>query len=170
MNNRFLKGITLIELMIVVVIIGVLAGIAYPSYKKYSVQTRRTDGQIGLTQTANLQEKYFTQCSYYATTIAGTRACAGVGNAASILGAGATSPDGHYNIVLVAGNLSGSCSAAGASFSCGYTLYATPPSGGRQVGDGTFRIDATGVKQWAKNGDSSNYASTASYNYKWTDK
>ena len=146
--RRTQRGFTLIELMIVVVIIGILAAIAYPAYNRYSTQTRRSDAKIALTRAASLQEKFFSDCNWYATTPNGARACGtAAGNANSILGISTTSPEGHYTVAIAAGNITGGC----ATLSCGFTITATPAATGRQVGDGAFRIDALGTKQWDRN-------------------
>ena len=62
-------GFTLIELMITVVIIGVLAGIAYPGYRDYVTQARRSEAQTLLLSIVNQQEKFFSDCSWYAATL-----------------------------------------------------------------------------------------------------
>lgn len=46
MKNR--QGFTLIELLIVIAIIGILAGIAYPSYQSHMIKARRSDAQAEL--------------------------------------------------------------------------------------------------------------------------
>jgi len=55
MNNR---GITLIELLIVVVIVGILASVAIPVYSNYMVRARRADAKIGLEQIRASQEMF----------------------------------------------------------------------------------------------------------------
>ena len=148
MSHSRSPGFTLIEVMIAVVIIGIIAAIAYPSYTKYMTQTRRSDAKIALTQAASVQEKYYADCMWYAKTPNGTRACGtAAGNADTVLGISTTSPDGHYTLSITAGNITGGC----ATFDCGFTITATPTAGGRQVGDGAFRIDALGTKQWDSN-------------------
>jgi type IV pilus assembly protein PilE len=163
-TKRFSLGFTLIELMVVVVVIAVLATIAYPAYRNYTAQTRRSDAKVALTQAANQQEKFFTECNYYAANLTGTRGC-GAKSGAGILGvAGTTSPSGYYTLgAPAAGNINGGCTGASAAFDCGYTLTVTPVSTGPQAGDGAFRIDSIGNKQWDKNNDSS-------FSAKWTDK
>ena len=59
------KGFTLIELMIVIAIIGVLAAIAYPSYERYIVKSKRADMMTELQNIAsNLQSEKLAQGSY----------------------------------------------------------------------------------------------------------
>ncbi len=59
------KGFTLIELMITVAIVGILAGIAYPSYQDSVRKSRRADAQGALLGFANAMERYFTVNNSY---------------------------------------------------------------------------------------------------------
>jgi type IV pilus assembly protein PilE len=52
-------GVTLLELLISVAIVGILVSVAYPSYVSYVVKSNRTEAQRELIKLANLQEQYF---------------------------------------------------------------------------------------------------------------
>jgi type IV pilus assembly protein PilE len=69
MNNR---GFTLIELMVVVVIIGVLASFALPSYYKYSMRSIRSEGQSFILQILAEQERYYNERARYASVLGPT--------------------------------------------------------------------------------------------------
>ena len=53
------RGVTLIELMVVVAIIAILSAFAYPSYNRYVIKTKRSVAQNALLQIADRQQQFF---------------------------------------------------------------------------------------------------------------
>jgi len=60
-----MRGITLIELMIVVVIIGFMAVIAYPNYREFAARAKRNEAKAALLQIATNQERFYLQNNTY---------------------------------------------------------------------------------------------------------
>ena len=63
MNER--QGVTLIEVLIVLAILGILASLVLPSYAGYIARTRRTEGQVALIEAMQRQERYFARHNTY---------------------------------------------------------------------------------------------------------
>lgn len=140
-TKKFMRGFTLVEVMIVVVIIAILASIAVPAYNSSVRKGRRADAQASLMGLANALERQFTANGSYCD--AGTAGVGGCGGAAGDTGAptifATTSPatgTPFYNLTIQAMN------AAGNTF----TLRATPING--QIGDGVIELDNTGARRW----------------------
>lgn len=68
--NRGQRGFSLIELMIVVAILGILAGIAYPSYQDYVRRGVRASAQSYLSDLAQAQELRYQNARAYSSTAA----------------------------------------------------------------------------------------------------
>ena len=65
--NRFMRGVTLTELMIVVVIVSILAAVAYPNYREFVARAKRNEAKSCLLQIATLQERFYLQNNVYTT-------------------------------------------------------------------------------------------------------
>jgi len=59
--KRYMSGITLIELMIVVVIVSILAAVSYPNYREFAARAKRNEAKAALLQIATNQERRYLQ-------------------------------------------------------------------------------------------------------------
>ena len=67
-SNR-MRGMTLIELMVVLVIVAILSTLAVGSYRRYAPRANRTDATSALLRIQVAQEKYFLQNNTYTTDV-----------------------------------------------------------------------------------------------------
>ena len=67
-RKRF-HGFSLMEVMIVVVIIGILAALAYPKMEKYLKRARQTEAKTNLSAIYTAQKIYFSLHQSYADDI-----------------------------------------------------------------------------------------------------
>lgn len=138
------RGVTLMELIVVMIIIGILTAVAVPSYRQYVVRSQRADAKDALLALSTAQEKFYLQCNSYAANIAAAPDCA-----ASELQHAAASKNGWYDL------------AVDAADAIGYTVSATAAAGGNQFSDTpcrTFRTNERGVRTAADSGGADNTA------------
>jgi type IV pilus assembly protein PilE len=127
------RGITLIELMIVVAIISILAAIAYPSYQRYVARTHRNAAAACMSQIAQAMERRYTTTLSY------------VGDTDGLLGCGDENDlNRFYTIDFVEDSVTAST----------FTIQAAPTQAqiDHDVGCGTLSLDNTG-KRHSDNND-----------------
>jgi type IV pilus assembly protein PilE len=59
------EGVTLLEVMVVVVIVGILAAVAIPAYNNYITRARRSDAFTALATVRAAQEMYRAEKGFY---------------------------------------------------------------------------------------------------------
>ena len=104
------RGVTLIELMVAVVVVGILAGIALPSFQNSVRKARRADAVDGASAVLQAQERWRANNPTYTATM-------------SDLGASSTTTGGYYTLALASHTATA------------YTLTITPVSGKGQSND-----------------------------------
>ncbi len=142
MNNKNMQGFTLIEIMIAVVIIGILAAIALPSYNNQVVGSRRADCMATMVGFAQAMEKHYALNYTYEGAATGD---GDTGAPANTLYPAQCPTEGtaHYTLTIE----SASASA--------FQLKATPKSSSPQSGDGYITINQLGEKEWDTDGNGS---------------
>ena len=135
MKTRKTAGFTLIELMVALVVVAILAAIAYPSYNEFTARAKRAEGKAALLKAAQLQERWYTINNQYSTTIG---PLFGLGAGAVYSGENPALTSGWYvlSVVVPAGNQT-------------YTLTATPnnlTSFSTDAKCGNLTLDSTGTR------------------------
>ncbi len=59
------RGITLVELLVAVTVVGILTAVAVPSYGEYTRRAARSDAQLTLQSAATWLERRYAECNRY---------------------------------------------------------------------------------------------------------
>jgi type IV pilus assembly protein PilE len=127
-SYRYNKGITLLELLVVILIVGILAAVAIPTYTGYMVRARRADAKTVLEQVRAAQEMWKAERGSYATDGGATAEV----KLQNTMGVPATTISIYYTWSFTVKNANA------------FTARATPT--GSQAADGWLEIDQNGTK------------------------
>lgn len=125
MTPNKMRGVTLIELMIVVAILGIIVAFGYPSYRDQVMKSRRAEGMGELLELADRLERYYSDKGTYD----------GV-TAADIFRD--TTTKGYYTLTIIDAETD----------DIKFAVTATPKNGSGQEKDkcGTFKLTSLGDK------------------------
>ncbi len=125
------QGVSLVELLIALAIIGILASIAYPSYDAYVLKTHRIMAKTMLLEILEKQQNYYTRNMTYSSDLS---------DFGYTLNSGKLVIDnGRYNITA------GTC-AAPLSTSIATCVLLTATAAGVQAADVNLTINSAGGK------------------------
>ena len=65
----FHRGVTLLELLVVLVLVSLVAALALPAYRSQMVRVHRTDAMIALMELQNAEEKFYLRHNTYTADI-----------------------------------------------------------------------------------------------------
>ncbi len=146
MKTYRIGGFSLVELLVTVVIVGILATIAIPSFNNYVIRSSRAAVQTEMLDLASLQEKVFLNSNCYTSSVTmaynGTSAInnctatpvvttGGLGRTTGLTN------DGKYTLSITTGGTQQT-----------FTITATPVVGESQANDGNISISENGQKLW----------------------
>jgi type IV pilus assembly protein PilE len=131
MTRQAQRGVTLMELMVVVAIVGILGAIAVPAYRNYVIRSNRTDAKTALLQVQTAEEKFYLDNNAYtgAVTVAPPGGLGLTGN----------SDAGKYAVTVVLNDAGGQT----------YTATAAPVAGKGQdkdTGCASFSLTDSGIR------------------------
>ncbi len=98
--DRRQLGMSLLELLTVIAIIGVLASVAMVVYHSQILDARRSDATGYLWDLMQREEKFRNRYGSYTTQVIGTATCSGA--ACGLSQGSALSPEGHYGVTAAA--------------------------------------------------------------------
>lgn len=137
MNGFSIRGFSLIELMVVLVVIGILAAIGFPSYQDYVRRGNRSSAQQLMLEIASKQGQYIIDARQYSAIIGsgGLNIANRDGWTCTTTSATPQCSNSYYTVAVTVDN---------AATPPSYTMTSTAIS--TQAADGNLTLNSTGAK------------------------